>query len=70
MHTGLRLGAIGTNVVPLLTVGVGAAMVVGAAPSKPNEAKGKTQTSYTEQKYAAVEAFVKTYLLYTAGAAC
>lgn len=45
MHTGLRLGTNGTNVVPLLTVGVGAAMVVGAAPSKPNEAEGKTRTS-------------------------
>lgn len=45
MHTALRLGANGTNVVPLLTVGVGAAMVGGATPSKPNEAKGKTQTS-------------------------
>lgn len=37
---GFRMGSNGTYVVPLLTVGVGAAVAGGTAPSKPDEVKG------------------------------
>lgn len=41
MQTVLRSEVNGTDVVPLLTVGVGATMAVGTTPSKPNGVKGK-----------------------------
>lgn len=41
MQTVLRLEVNSTDVVPLLTVGVGATMAVGTTPSKPNGVKGE-----------------------------
>lgn len=40
-----QMGSNGTYVVPLLTVGVGAAMAGGTAPSKPDEVKGGKKKS-------------------------
>lgn len=48
MQTVLRLEVNSTDVVPLLTVGVGATMAVGTTPSKPNGVKGEqNQTDRT-----------------------
>lgn len=40
----IRGGSTSTYVVPLLAVGVGAAMAVGTTPSKPDEVKARNQT--------------------------
>lgn len=50
---GFKMGSNGTYVVPLLAVGVGAAMAGGTAPSKPDEVKGKKKKNQTviQQSY-------------------
>lgn len=45
MQTVSRLEVNSTDVVPLLTVGVGATMAVGTTPSKPNGVKGEKKKS-------------------------
>lgn len=45
-HRQSKIGSNGTDVVPLLTVGVGAAMTGGTTPSKPDNVKGKKKTNF------------------------
>lgn len=49
------MGSNGTYVAPLLTVGVGAAVAGGTAPSKPDEVKGGGNQTLIQQFYWAEE---------------